>query len=122
MELINPYAVMRTTATFEAYKAYNRKAALAGQPFFIFGFLLTSFSPQLLFFGSRWLRNSPSGLRWAFVVLALSIVVGAVFIAVGVWRTVRFRRENPIPDEWRQIPRIRTPLVPGRTPLPPGQG
>ena len=122
MELISPYAVMRNTATFKAYRAYSRKAGLAGQPFFVVGFLLTSFSPQILFFGSRWLRNSPSDLRWAFVVLALSIVVGAVFIAVGVWRTIRFRRENPIPEEWRQIPRIKTPFVPGRTPPPPGQG
>jgi len=122
MELINPYAVMRNTATLEAFKAYNRKAALAGQPFFIFGFLLTSLNPQVPFFGSRGLRNSPSDFRWAFAALALSIVVGAVFIAVGVWRTIRFRRENPIPDDWRQIPRIKGPLVRGRTPPPRSQG
>jgi hypothetical protein len=110
LEQINPYAVVRNTATYEAFKAYHRKAAGAGAPFFIFGFMLTMLSPQVFMLGGRWLLHSPTPeARWALWGLAASIFLGAILCAVGVIRMIRFRREHPIPEEWRQIPRSTWP-------------
>ena len=106
MEQINPYAVMRNTATYEAFKAYSRKTAMAGQPFFIGALLLGVLAPQIFLFGSRWLlHKSPLDWRLAFACMALSVGLSGVLLGVGVLKTIRFRREHPIPEEWRQIPR-----------------
>ena len=118
MEQINPYAVIRNTATYEAFKAYTRRAAMAGQPFFIGGFFLSILTPQLLLFGSRWLLHTSSlDWRWAVACMALPIGLGAVLMGVGVVKTLRFRREHPVPEEWRQIPRANWPQ--GRFRQPP---
>ncbi len=118
MEQINPYAVMRNTATYEAFKAYSRKAAMAGQPFFVGGLLLSLLAPQVFLFGSRWLlHKSPPDWRWAFACMALSMAVGGVLLGVGFMKTIRFRRDHPIPDEWRQVPRASWPQ--GRFRQPP---
>ena len=123
MDLINPYAVMRDTATFEAYKAYGRKAARAGQLFFIGGFLSGILVPELFIFGGRWLlHKSPLDWRWALIAVVVAEAAGLGLLAIGIMRVLRFRRDNPVPDEWRQIPRIRTPLVAGRRPRLPSQG
>jgi hypothetical protein len=118
LEQINPYAVMRNTATYEAFKAYNRKSARAGAPFLVFGFLLAALSPQVfIILGGRWLFHRPApDAKWAFWGLAASVALGAVLGAIGVIRTARFRRENPIPDEWRQIPRAGRPPVSSQRP------
>jgi hypothetical protein len=107
VEQINPYAVMRNTATYEAFKAYSRRAAGAGTPFLISGFLLTVLTPQFFMLGGRWLlHKSPTDWKWALWGLSASVLLGAILCAVGVARMIRFRRENPIPDEWRQVPPV----------------
>ena len=117
MEHINPYAVVRNTATYEAFKAYQRRATGAGAPFLVFGFVLTVFIPQAFMLGSRWLFHKPTpDARWAMWGLAASVALGAILCAVGVIRMLRFRRENPIPAEWRQVPRVSWPPVSGRKP------
>jgi len=117
LEQINPYAVIRNTATYEAYKAYNRKLAMTGMPFLPIGLFMGLLAPQLLLHGGRWLfYKSPLEVKWAFASLILSMAVSLALMGVGALRMIKFRRENPIPDEWRQVPRIRTPLVPARKP------
>jgi hypothetical protein len=113
MEQINPYAVVRNTATYEAFKAYSRRAAGAGAPFFVLGFVLTFLTPQVFMLAERRLSHKPApDATWAFWCLAASMALGVVFGAVGVIRMIRFRRDNPIPDEWRQIPRASWPQRP----------
>jgi uncharacterized membrane protein len=116
VELINPYAVMRNTATFEAYKARQRGLLLAAQPFASIGILCGVASWAMIFF--------PRATRWAFehlgpaslLIPAGLILVGTVCVAIGFLNVRRYRRDNPIPDEWRQVPRVRSPLAPSRKP------
>jgi hypothetical protein len=111
VDLINPYAVLRNTATYDAFKAYSRKAAMSGHPFFMAGVFLGVLAPQILLFGSRWLpHKSPLDWRWAFACLALSVALSGICLGIGAMRTIRFRREHPIPEEWRQVPHI-SPLL-----------
>jgi hypothetical protein len=48
--------------------------------------------------------------------LALVMALSGILFAVGFMRMIRFRRENPIPDEWRQVPRSSWPPAPGQRP------
>jgi hypothetical protein len=117
VDQINPYAVVRNTATYEAFKAYQRRAAGAGAPFLVIGFVLSVFSPQVFMLGGRWLFHRPApDAKWALWGLAASVALGGVLCVVGVIRMIRFKRENPIPDEWRQVPRVSWPSVPGQRP------
>jgi protein-S-isoprenylcysteine O-methyltransferase Ste14 len=111
VELINPFAVVRNTATHEAYKAYVRKAAWAGQPFFFAGIVLGVLTPQVFFMLTRSLLHKPLlDWRWALTGVGLSMALGIGLMGIGAWRTIRFRKDNPMPDEWRQVPRS-NPLV-----------
>jgi hypothetical protein len=117
VEHINPYAVIRNTATYEAYKAYIRKSYGAGQPFIILGLLPTFLMPMATtLLGSRTLHVAPIDLRWAMAAVFMAFALGAVSFAIGVLRVAKYRREHPMPDEWRQVPRVSWPPVPARTP------
>src|ERR1700761_8249975 len=106
MEHINPYAVMRNTATHEAYKAYNRKAFLAGQPYVLLATALASLAPGTALI-VRDLLHRPRGDLWiASGCYTLPITLAAILMIVGLIRIRRFKKANPIPDEWRQVPRI----------------
>ena len=120
MEQINPYAVIRNTATYEAFKAYHRKAM--GQPYLSLGFLLAALGPAGAM-AARVFFHRPSGdglVALACYLVPVSLAV--VLMVVSGMKASRFRKANPMPDEWRQVPRIRVPLVPGRKPPPPWQG
>ncbi len=119
MDPINPYAVMRNTATLEAYRAYTRKAT---QPLFALGILPFCLTPVALALSRRALHASPATWTWTLVVVLLSWGLGGLCLGVGIWRMARYRRENPIPDEWRLVPRTTSPPVPARRSPPPPQG
>ena len=119
MDLINPYAVMRNTATLEAYRAYTRKAT---QPLFALGALPFCLAPVALALSRRMFHGSATHWTWTVAALALSCGLGALCLGVGVWRMAKYRRENPIPDEWRQVPRSSPPPVPARRPRRPPPG
>ena len=115
MEQINPYAVMRNTATHEAYKAYNRKVAMAGQPFVSLAFALIGLTPAMGLF-AREVLHRPHRDPWvAFACYFVPVTLAAVLAAIGGVRVLRFKKANPIPDEWRLVPRanpLRNPQTP----------
>ena len=117
MEQINPYAVVRNTATYEAYRAYMREAYRASQPFFVLGLL-----PMLLMPGASVLMESHSfhrsmmDSRWAFTAVIASLGLGGVSMGLGFLRMAKYRRDHPIPDEWRQVPRASWPPVGAQRP------
>ena len=111
MELINPYAVVRNTATHEAYKAYNRKAAMAGQPYISLAIALLGLGPAAAMIAREVLHRPHRDLWVVFICYLVPVTLAAILMLVGVVRMLRFRKANPIPDEWRQIPRA-NPLQP----------
>jgi hypothetical protein len=118
LEQINPYAVIRSTATYEAYKAYNRKVMLAGQPYITLALVLITLGPASAL-GARAFLHRPAGdWRVAFACYFLPVTLAAVFMLVGVARMVLFKKTHPIPDEWRQVPRS-SPLNARRKPQTP---
>jgi hypothetical protein len=118
VEQINPFAVVRNTATHEAFKAYKREEMKAGAPFFLVGAALLPVS--LSFQGLTEQAFVQSGkvdllllVAWAMAPAVLCLL----FTGIGVLRMRRFRREHPIPAEWRQIPRASWPLTRRQSPL-----
>ena len=120
MELINPYAVMRNTATFEAYKAYSRKAT--GQPYISLALLLAALAPASAMAARVFLHRLPGDGLVALACYLVPVTLAVILMITGGVKARRFRKANPMPEEWRQIPRIRTPLVPERKPRLPSQG
>jgi len=117
VERINPYAVMRNTATLEAYRAYNRAAMKAGAPFFVMGAILLPVWTPLQALAERRFGLAHAMALPLFVALMIGpAVVCLLFTVIGVLRTLRFRREHPIPEEWRQVPRVSPTPAPGRRP------
>jgi hypothetical protein len=112
VEQINPYAVVRNTATYEAYRAYMRDAYKASQPFFALGML-----PMLLMPGAavlmetHTLHRSLMDSRWAFTAVIASLSLGGLSMGVGFLRMAKYRRDHPIPNEWRQIPIVGPPPI-----------
>jgi hypothetical protein len=120
LERINPYAVTRNTATYEAYRAYMREAVKAGQPFLLVVFLVALLPvilmPLSVTFEKRLAHGQPADVRLLLaVLLAPPILIGALAV-LGFLRMRRFRREHPIPDEWRQIPRVTPWPAPAQRP------
>jgi hypothetical protein len=117
VEHINPYAVIRNTATYEAYKAYIRKSFGAGQPFIALGMLPTFLIPMATaLVGGRSPHQLSIEWKWAAAAVLVSLGLSGVSVVFGFLRMAKFRREHPIPDEWRQVPRASWPPVPARTP------
>ena len=117
MEQINPYAVMRNTATLKAYRAYNREAAKAGQAFFV---AVVIFNPAFWLpieslVERRFVHGKAADLPLLAALVFAPAVLSLLFLVIGVLKMRRFRREHPIPDEWRQIPRTTWPFVPRET-------
>lgn len=118
MEPINPYAVMRNTAAHDAYKAYRRKAALAGQPYTTLAILMLALSPAGSMVARTFLHRPARDWWVAIACYVLPAILAAVFVAIGGARMLHFRKANPIPDEWQQVPRAgsmratRTPQTP----------
>ena len=110
MERINPYAVMRNTATYEAYRARMRAIMRAGQPFSIVA--LICWCAWLPLFG---LALNRGGI-WLAAADFVLVGIGVIFGAIAAIRMRRYQREHPIPDEWRPIPRVSWPPVPARKP------
>lgn len=110
MERINPYAVMRNTATLEAYRAYTREATKAGAPFFVMATVLLplwiSFQgllePRVV---HAHVLGLPLFAAWMFGPAALCLL----FTVLGALRVRKYRREHPIPEAWRQAPRRQAP-------------
>jgi hypothetical protein len=115
VERINSYAVMRNTATFEAYRAYNRAAMKAAGPFFLMGtiFLPLWISLQVLV-EPRFVHARMAGLPLFVAWMIGPAVLCLLFTAIGLLRVRQHRREHPIPEEWRQVPRTNWPLGAGR--------
>jgi hypothetical protein len=110
LEQVNPYAVMRNTATYEAYRARIRAITGAGQPFSAAAFIcFCAWSPLFSVAVGR-------GMTALAGVAAILAVAGAACGAMALIRMQRYRRDHPIPNEWRQVPRISRPLVPGQRP------
>ena len=107
MDLINPYAVMRTTATLEAYKARQRALGMATQPFSTIGLIciIAGWSLIVAAPAEKWLLHRLGLL--ALPIPAGLALIGTVGVAIGFMRMRRYQREHPIPDEWRQVPRIK---------------
>jgi hypothetical protein len=107
VELINPYAVMRSTATLEAYKARQRGMGMATQPFSTLGVIcgIAGWSLVVVAPTEKWLfvHLGP----FAILIPAGLFLVGGASVAIGFMRMRRYQREHPIPDEWRQVPRIK---------------
>jgi hypothetical protein len=116
MERINAYAVMRNTATHDAYRAYIREATKAGQPFLLLGLIMSMTTPMLLTFGGL-LGHSPEDWKWALGGLIAMMAACGVILGIGLMKIAKFRRDHPIPEEWRQIPRVSwPPPYPGQKP------
>jgi hypothetical protein len=118
VEQINPYAVMRNTATYEAFKAYKREAMKAGAPFFVVGTTLIPVSISLQGLTEQAFVHSgrvalPLLMAWTMAPAVLCLL----FTAIGALRIRQFRREHPIPEEWRQVPRARWPQIRRQPPL-----
>ena len=113
MDRINPYAVMRNTATFEAYRAYTREAAKAGQGFFVLGIILMPafWVPIESVVARRFDHGKAADLPLLAAVIFGPAALSLLFLVIGVLKTRRYRRDHPIPDAWRQIPHTRWPLV-----------
>jgi hypothetical protein len=119
MERINPYAVMRNTATLEAYRARQRGVMWAGQPFTSFAIVCLTFvffiAPNLGDF-PRLFGLGPRMTLWIVLGSAIIPLAGGAFVLLAALRTRRYLREHPIPDEWRQVPRVSWPPGPARKP------
>ena len=101
MERINPYAVTRNTATYEAYRAYNREATKAGAPFFLVGIIfLPIWIPLQVLAEQRFAHARDFPILVA--IMMAPAVLCLLFTAIGVLRIRRYRREHPIPEAWRQ--------------------
>jgi hypothetical protein len=106
MVLINPYAVMRNTATHKAYKAYVRGLANAGAPLFI-AMMLPALWLPFQFLITRRFEGAPPNLPLLMAWTLGPAILAAGLVVWGAVRISRYRREHPIPDEWRQVPRIK---------------
>jgi hypothetical protein len=115
MVLINPYAVMRNTATHEAYKAYMRGLTNAGAPLFLGMMLPALWLPFQFLIGPRFDHATRGGLPLFLAWSLAPAVLAVLLVIVGALRIARYKREHPIPDEWRQVPPIK-PLG-GRRPV-----
>ena len=114
MERINPYAVMRNTATHDAYRAYCRDAAKAAWPFLIPFAIMPAFLPMAMVFGARLPHCPVVDWKWPLGVMIVWIALSVTLMGFGLVRMARFRREHPIPQAWRQVPRFSWPTVAGR--------
>lgn len=121
MEPVNPYAIMRNTATLQAYKARQKSLIQAAQPFATIGLLCGFFGWLMIVMPetSRWALEHLG--PWALLIPAGLILVGTVCLAIGFLGVRRYRREHPMPDEWRQVPRANWPAG-GQTPPRRGRG
>lgn len=117
MEPINPYAVTRNSATHAAYRAYVRGVYRAGQPFIALGVLPMLLMPgAAVLMGDHALQRWQIASKWPFTAVVLLLGLGGLSIGVGLLRMAKYRREHPIPDEWRPLPRSSWRPVPGRRP------
>jgi len=107
MVLINPYAVMRNTATHKAYKAYMRGLTNAGAPLFLAMMLPALWLPFQFLIGRRFDHATRADLPLLLAWSVAPAILAAALAIIGAVRIARYRREHPIPDEWRQIPRIK---------------
>ena len=118
MEHINPYAVMRNTATHEAYKAYNREAMKAGRFLFLGIFLPPIWLPIEMIVARRFDHPMMADLPLFSAFVFGPAVLSALLVLIGGLQMRRFRREHPIPEEWRQVPRVRWPVPAQKPRLP----
>ncbi len=117
MEQINPYAVMRNTATYEAYRAYNRASWKAGQGLVLAGTMLPAlWVPLELLVGQRLGHTRVAEMPLLAVLLIAPTILSLACLTIGALKIAKFRREHPIPDEWRQVPRASWPA---KFPFPP---
>jgi len=115
LEQINPYAVMRNTATHDAYRAYRRAEMNAGLRLVYLGILLPSLWLPITMLVARRFDHPKMVDLPLFLAFNLGpAVLSGMLVLIGGLQMRRFRREHPIPDEWRLIPRVSWPQVPGR--------
>lgn len=113
VEHINPYAVVRNTQAHEAYRAYRRAEMNSGLGLLFLGMLLPALWLPLEMFVARRFdhpRTADSPLLLAFI--GGPAALSGLLVLVGGLQLRRFRREHPIPDAWRQIPRVGWPQKP----------
>jgi hypothetical protein len=119
LEQINPYAVMRNTATYEAFRAYHRGLHKAGAPLFL-GMTLPALWLPIGMFVSRGLGQPRMAGLPLFLMAALGpAALSGLLVLIGALNMRRYRREHPLPEEWRQVPRASWPVASQRPRLPP---
>ena len=115
MQHIDRFAILRNTATYEAYQARNRAILRAGQPFTIlaatfaavlYGAGLPLFFRHLLgqLLGPEHQNLIPMVTRWYAGLAGVCALGLAVCVALAFVRIQRYRRDHPIPDEWLLAP------------------
>jgi hypothetical protein len=117
LEQINPYAVTRNTATYEAYRAYCRDMMKAGQGLVVLGSVLPAlWLPLEMLLLRRFGQPKVADLPLFLVVLFAPAVLSGLLVLIGYVNMQRYRREHPMPEEWRQVPRASWPPAPAQRP------
>jgi hypothetical protein len=117
LEQINPYAVMRNTATYEAFRAYHRELIRAGQGLVVLGTILPSLWIPIEFALARRLGQPKLGDMPLFLAVVLGpAVLSGLLVVIGYLKMQRYRREHPMPEEWRQVPRVNWPPAAAQRP------
>ena len=104
MQHIDLYAVMRNTATLEAYRARQRAVVRAAWPFSIVAAVFAAAAwPSFLYIHyARRLFPGESPIITARVgVFVVACLIGfGVCAALAGFRVWRYRRDHPIPQDW----------------------
>jgi hypothetical protein len=87
---VDPFAVMRNSATLQAYRARSRAARAAAQPFLHIA--LGAFALNLLMFLYGFLQHRLASLGLASVIV---LGIGGLTFAIAGQKSARYLREHP---------------------------
>jgi hypothetical protein len=117
LEQINPYAVTRNTATYEAYRAYCREMMKAGQGLVVLGTALPAlWIPVGMLLLRRFGQPRVADFPLLLAIMLAPAVLSGLLVLIGCVNMQRYRREHPMPEEWRQVPRASWPPVAAQRP------
>lgn len=115
MQHIDRFAIVRNTATYEAYLARNRAVWRAGRPFTLltaaFALLVYLAGLPLLFrhllsqfVGPAHQDLIPLAARWNAGIVGVCATGFAVCAALAIVKIQRYRKAHPIPQAWLLAP------------------